>query len=167
MSYIFRKVDKPWWYKDQRDQFEWLKDGELVADILCEEMATVNGTLSVYLLDEGKSQLDRIVAALACTRNYLQNLDYVIFRQDDLNQVFSLEDSLGETPDSLVNNLHRDIVHLTPALVNDLTYRIRDRRESICRCTRSKVKKKILQEINNGHIDVGQLKEPLRTSISK
>lgn len=167
MAYILRKVERTWWYRDRRDQFQWLMEGELHADILCAEMATVNGTLSVYCLDAEKTHLERIVAAIACTRNYLQNLDYVLIPEVDLREVFRFEVTPGETPDSLVNELHRDIVHLTPSLVNNLTYRIRDRRESICRCKRNKVKKTILQEIDNGHININQLKEPLRTSISK
>ncbi len=167
MAYVLRKVEKTWWYKDQRDQFEWLTEGELLADILCAEMATVNGMLSVYFLDAEKSYLDRVVAAIACTRNYLQNLDYVLIPEADLKGVYFIENTPGETPDRFVNELHRDVVHLTPSLLNGLTYKIRDCRASICRYKRNKLKRTILQEIRNGNIDPNRLKEPLRTSLSK
>ena len=87
MSYIIRKVHKPWWYKDRQDEFRWLEKGELLADILSVEMATEKGTLSTYSID-CVTQLNRVVAALACSRDSLQNLDYVLFPKSALDNCF-------------------------------------------------------------------------------
>ena len=50
---------------------------ELVADVL-KELRTTRGSLSVYKVDSGMQNLDRVIRAYACTRNSLNDIDYVL-----------------------------------------------------------------------------------------
>ncbi len=167
MSFIFRKVSRPWWYKDRRDEYDWLESDELVADILCDEMATKNGTLSTYILDSNKRNLNRIIAAQACTRDSIQNLDFVLIPETEIEQEYESCRSPGNTPDETVNMWHLDIIHLTPSKLTEFVYGIRDRRDMICRANWKKVECAILDGVSYGYIDVNKIKEPLRTKLSE
>ena len=167
MSYVLRKIHKPWWYKDQSDNYEWLTDGELVSDIFRTEMATEDGKLSIYALDEDRQNLSRIAAALACTRDFLQNLDFVVLPKDLILNALVLQDSPGDTPDETVNKWHVDIVHLTPSKLTDLTYLIRDHRHSFGRFKSKQLDSAILEGIGYGHISLNRVSEPLRQKLSE
>lgn len=167
MSYIFRKVHRPWWYKDRRDEFKWLEDGELVADILRDEVATFGGKLSTYVIDKDKKRLRRVIAAMASTRDSVQNFDYVLFPESELLNRYKFCSSAGDTPDAVVNQWHIDLIRFTPSSLVEFVYSLRDRRDKIVRLNKKKVESAILDGIGYGHIDFGKISEPLRISLAE
>lgn len=163
MSFIFRGIDnKAWWYKDRSD-FPWLKEGDLVADVF-KGLRTTHGALSVYAVDE-KARVNRIIAALACTRNNIQNFDYVLVPASVIEENFELQETKGDTADDEVNEWHLDIAHLTPLKLTSLAYIFRDHRESMDRLSKKKVESEIRSGINSGFIDRNQVKDRLKTKF--
>lgn len=140
MSFILRGIGKKaLWFKEQSD-FPWLPVGELVADVF-KTIATGDGCLSTYAVDEEKSNLKRVIAALACTRDSVQRYDYVLVPRNIIEDSFELRESAGKTADEAVNQIHLDIVHLTPAKLSELAYIFRD--QSIGRLLKKEVDSEI------------------------
>ncbi len=166
MSYIFRGIGKKsLWYKDQLPDFPWLKEGDLVADVF-KDLKTNHGTLSVYAVDSDQTHLNRIIAALACTRDSLQDYDYVLVPAGVIEENFELQETKGDTADGEVNEWHFDIAHLTPSKLTSLAYIFRDHRESMNKLPRKKVESEIRSGINSGFIDRNKIKDRLQTKFA-
>ena len=164
MSFIFRGIgNKAWWYKDRSD-FPWLKEGKLVADVF-KGLRTTHGALSMYAVNE-KTDVNRIIAALACTRDSIQEFDYVLVPANTIKENFELNKTKGKTPDDTVNEWHLDIIHLTPSKLSDLVYTFRDHQESMNRLLKKNVNSEVRKRIDNGSIDVGRINEKLKEKFS-
>ena len=163
MSYIFRGIgNKTWWYKDRSD-FPWLGEGELIADVFKGLNAT-NGSLSVYAVND-EININRIIAALACTRNNIQNFDYVLVPASVIEENFELQETKGDTADDKVNEWHLDIIHLTPSKLTSLAYIFRDHRESMSRLPEKKVESAVLQGIDADFINRNRVNRSLQTKL--
>lgn len=91
---------------------DWIAPGETQADALL-DLQTRNNRLSVFRIDND-NDIQRVVVALAATRDHIANLDYAIFDDDELiAQGIDITQTVGETPDKTANILHCDIHNLT------------------------------------------------------
>ena len=164
MCFIFREIrNKSWWDKS-KDELCWLEDSELVADVF-KGLGTENGNLSTYFVDADKSNVSRIVAAYACTRESIQRVDYVLLPLDTLVSAFSLRCVAGKTADDLVNGWHCDIVELTSKKLSDLAYFINDHKDSMTRVALKKVEKEVLKARNLEYIDFKKVNPRLQKKI--
>ncbi len=111
MPFILRKIRKARWY--QNGEIPWLAAGELQADPLA-DLATSDNTLSVYLIESDKSNLERVVTALAANCNKVSNLDFALLDLGVFSKLeIKVECAAGQTPDEQVNKWHRDLVELS------------------------------------------------------
>ena len=166
MSYIFRGIDnKARWYKGLRPDFPWLEQGELLADVF-KDLRTTHGTLSVYAVDSNQTYLNRIIAALACTRNNIQNYDYVLVPASIIKEKFELQETKGNTADDKVNEWHWNIIHLTSSKLNELAYIVRDHRESMSRLPEKKVESAVRQGIDDQFIDFNRIQDSLKEKFT-
>ena len=91
---------------------DWIAPGETQADALV-DLQTRDNRLSVFRADNDQD-IQRVIVALAATRDNVANLDYAIFDDDELvAQGIEITQSLGQTPDETANTLHHDIHNLT------------------------------------------------------
>jgi len=166
VSFIFRGIgNKAWWYKDRSD-FPWLREGEIIADVL-KGLGTTRGALSIYEINEDKSNLHRVIAAYTTTRNSVNDVDYVLVPIDTIKEKFALEKTRGHTADDVVNGLHFDIIHLTPSKLIDLAYVFRDHREAMQRLRKKKIEIQIRQGLENGYIDFKRINKSLEGKFGK
>ena len=87
---------------------EWIAPGETQADALL-DLQTKDNRLSVFRVDND-IDIQRVVIALAATRDHVANLDYAIFDDDELiARGIDITRTVGETPDQTANTLHHDI----------------------------------------------------------
>jgi hypothetical protein len=112
MAKLLRKVDKQRrWYK--ADAQAHLDAGDVPADPLG-DLRTSENKLSVYQVAEDDSNIERIARALACSRQYLDDVGYVLFDVSVLEKAsIELDPNDGTTVDSVVNRCHADLVDLT------------------------------------------------------
>ena len=143
---------------------DWLPpdQNEVQADAL-RDLATDSNVLSVYLV-ESEQDIDRIVIALAATRDNPQNVDYAVFGDDEF-RVAGIEviESEGATPDRHVNELHRDLGKLTARQLSTLASIITKGR--IRRRTRSQVRRGIQNAIKSGVLDADAINGNLRSRL--
>ena len=158
MTNIVRKLDQ----KRNWDGVPWLTQDDCQAQVTnC--LRTVDNKLSVFVIDEHR--FDRVIAALALTRDNLSFLDLAIADVKVLEDC-EIEDQAvpGNTPDLDVNRWHRDLVRLS---IGSLTRLARALRQSgsIVRVQKLEVIRAVKESVDNGHVDHGEFKEGMVKSL--
>lgn len=77
-------------------------------------MATNNNKLSLWEVDNNRANLDRVIAALAATRNNFQHFQYSLVERKLIEGLdINLEKTIGQTPDEIVNQYHYDLIEMS------------------------------------------------------
>jgi hypothetical protein len=149
MPLLLRKLTKQKWQPEYA--IGWLSEGDLQADAL-NDLATQNNELSVFHIEDDKSNLNRVIAALAAKRDNLDKLDYALMASEIADDPgFNIRMIKGDTADEAVNQWHRDITELTVAKLADLAVVIKQRGQ-IYRLLQRDVKSLLVQSAASGHI---------------
>ncbi|MBI5747051.1 MAG: hypothetical protein HZA13_08620 [Nitrospirae bacterium] len=150
MPFLFRKIDnKRRWDKDA--SFSWLELHDIQADPVT-DLKTSQNILSVYCIDDERSNLDRVVAAIAATRDRFDILDYILFDQRILSEIdVKIEKTIGKTPDEQVNNCHLQLVELSGFKLVNLAKVILNKGET------DRVLKKYVAKLIKDGIAAGQI----------
>ena len=162
MTTIFRKLrQKRYW-----DRQPWLGADDAQADTTkCLE--TNENRLSVFVLEEPEAQIERVVAALALNRDTLGHVDLAIAPEAVLEVCGIQGDRVqATTPDSEVNEWHRDLVELTVTKIAKLARAIKSDGE-IKRYQLGYVKEAIRKSLNTNYIITEQIDEKLIQSLEK
>lgn len=164
MSLILRIIRKNRWYTD--DEYAWLEENEIPSDTLG-DLITQNNELSVWLIDDQLSNLDRLIAALASNRDKLDKLDYLLFSAEILDQVeIEYHETDGLLPDIYANNWHLSLVNLSAGKVADLAkYIWFSPTTQKKRILKKRVGDLIINSVNEGNIPVDQLRTKLQDEI--
>ena len=158
MAVLFRGIGNKAWWDKSRDDFPWLGDDELISDVL-KSLATVNGTLSVYAIDDAEANIRRVVAALASRRHKIENFDYILVPANQVTGVFNSSITQGNTPDETVNEWHLDLVHLTSAKLHHLSHVFAKYKVSVRRMPKPGVKSALQFSKDNGFLDLSKVSE--------
>ena len=139
---------------------------EIPADPMA-DMNTKDNDLSLWVVTDDHSNLDRIVAALAATRDTVANFDFALIDVTEVDAcVFALQKSDGGSKDSEANSLwHRDVKRLSGHRLLRLT-EVFFRTAEVMRYNDRRVLKLLKQYVNSGHILQSELKERIRDKIS-
>lgn len=158
--------NKRYWDREKADDEEWLGEGEIRADAL-RNVETKDNALSIYVVDESASAVDRTLAAFAANRDCLDKVDFALFETGLLDALETeVTATAGGTPDSEVNVQHHDVIHLTGSKLLRLVEMLIDQCQ-IERRTRPRVEKLIANGIANGQIDIKHLRDSMVESLKK
>lgn len=159
---LLRKIRKPKWYKNP--EIEWLKEGELQADALG-DLGTKNNILSMYEIQEDRSNLESVVTALAVNCDSIANFDYALLNCKYVSNLgIEVQSTKGGTPDKTVNSSHYDLIELTAPRLMKLAETIQTSAER-GRVREKTVLKLIVATVQQGTINLGDLKCPLKKKI--
>jgi len=124
VALILVKIELGKWYK--ADGNPWLKEGELQADALWDLRQTGN-KLSVWHIEDDESNLERVVAGLAGTRDHVCNYDVILLdRQIVVGLNIKAIKTDGDGKDSSANaQWHLDLVELTISKIAGLAHALR------------------------------------------
>lgn len=162
MSALFRKLSQ----KRHWDAESWLEPGDIQADA-AKCLATSENKLSVFVLEQPDEQVERVVAALAVTRDSLAHLDTALAPEEILARCGIRRDEVpGQTADFKVNEWHQDLVELTVMKVARFAAAIRGGGE-IKRCNWKKVGAAIRQSLNAGYIGPEHVNGQLFQSLKR
>jgi hypothetical protein len=158
MPLLLRNVRENRWLKSVA--VPWLAIGDVPADPLG-DLATKENRLSVWEVID-RSNVERIVRALAVNRDKIADMGYVLFDSSLLTAagINTLTEN-GMTPDEEANNWHRDLIDLSGNKLVILTKLILEHGES------GTVLKKRLEQLVADGIEQKQLPEKCRSKISK
>lgn len=124
MPHIVRKITSKRRFDKPSPEYPWIAAGDVQADAVT-DLRTSSNCLSIYLVHEQEEAVDRVIAALAATRDRFDALDYVVLDIEDFiefQQEFQirLDNTPGNTPDDTVNTWHRNLIELTDRKVVEL-----------------------------------------------
>lgn len=164
MLSVLRNIRKAKWYRN--DNVPWLADGDLQADAL-NDLATESNGMSVWIIEDDKSNLSRIVAALAVHKGNLAAFDYAIMNYDLLlAEGFVFQNALGKTHDEEANTWHRDLIQLTTKRLFRLVEIIRPPSISIQRIPEKQVAKYIAESLTNHYLDRSDISPSILAKVN-
>jgi hypothetical protein len=168
------KIKKPKWYK--KSGVPWLCEGDLQADALG-DLRTKNNTLSVWCIDDNKTNLRQIVAALAANpcssmfppekqKTSLEEFDYALFDLNLLSELsIKFDSSRGNTVDEVANVAwHIDLKELTASKLLALATGIRGK-GTVERINEWDVEARVAESVRLGHIKLQQLNPSLAQKL--
>lgn len=164
MAFYLRKVRYQRWVEE--NEADWLEAGGIPADPLG-DLETSNNALSVYWIDSDRSNLERVVAALAANSKYPHKpFDYLLF---DASLTASLGiqvlQSDGDTRDQKVNaDWHYDLVKLSVSKITELL-RSLWKEEELDRKYKGEILSLVRQSVSSGYINRRGLDEKWREQL--
>jgi len=162
MSLLVRKINRAKWPKDDIED-----NPEVSADAITHCLRTISNTLSVWQINN-EHDLEKAVLAIVTTLDHLETIDIVILEAKYLNDYnIGIVATPGETPIEDLAEIHRDLAELTYSKLGTLKNHIveRIRANFFKRYTRTKVKKFIQTAIEEGKLELKDLKESVREKI--
>jgi hypothetical protein len=133
------------------------------------DFRTKDNTLSVWLIDNDKSNLDRVAAAFATTRKKLDLVEFVLLPDNLLPPDIQVKKEDGETFDGMANkDWHRDLVQLTGQRIVALAkqfYHEGYKKQEIGRYEHTRIAALIKDGIQRIEIDPQKLNSKLREDI--
>lgn len=154
MAYVLRKIKKSRWHLDPVTNR--LPESGLKKAII--DLQPSEGGLSVFLVNDDKSNLNRVAAAMAATANYPDNFDFVLLDKMGLDDLgIRCEKTLGETPDDEVNTFHKNLVDLNDEKLKRLAHAFCNH-EKPARIGEKRIRILIHRGIKEGYIDRGRVR---------
>ncbi len=162
--YLIRINRKLRW--ERGEYRNWLEPGRAPADV-CQDFRVENGSLSVWHIEDDKSNLEIVVTALSATRQGFDPFDYLLFEQSLATASgISVRYSDGQSPIPSANYLHRDLTELTIDKLATLITAVFDMAET-GRFLASEVQVMILGATQSGQVVLGLVNEKLRPKIER
>jgi|SRR5271157_2087610 len=160
MALLLRTVDKDYrWFKEAAAEF--LAHDDSPADPIA-DLKTDKNRLSVYVISDDRSNLERIVRAVAVGRHRIDHAAYVVFDSKVIEEAgIGIEEVVGTTKDAGVNNWHRDLVLSGKKLAALAKGILRDG-EEVSRILRERM----VQLVDQGIKD-GELPEEFKEKLTK
>jgi len=159
MPLLLRTVKQNRWIK--ADAAPLLEKGDTPADPLG-DMSTSGNCLSVYEVSEDRSNVERIVRAIAVGRQRIDSMGFVLFDSALLEEAaIQSKSTKGETPDKAANEWHLDLIELSGNKLVKLTRLILEHGET------DTVLKKRLRELVEDGITTKELPEELKEKFKK
>ena len=164
MSLLLRKVsNKNRWEGLGED--DWIPPGEMQADLLG-DLNTSDNELSLWRIENDRSNVDRIIAAIAARRGKLDRVDFLLFDTEVLESLgIECRPHRGDSADPGINDLwHVDACELTASGLLSLAKEVKDRSEK-SRILRQKVRELIQRSVSAGYIPREHITEKVLSEI--
>jgi len=114
--------------------------------------------LSLWEVQDDRSNLQDVIIALATNADHLSNLDYAMVPRDRIGEIASVEETEGKTPHSEANrNWHRDLVGLSGRKLIDIAVVIFSTGE-LGRVSEKEVTRLIRKAIDEQTLDATRMK---------
>lgn len=112
MPFLLRCITQARWLKDTAAPF--LARGDVPADPFG-DLRTKENKFSVWLIEDDQLDLQRVICAIAATREKPDKFDYLLFDLQMLSGVnIEISQTVGDTPDKEINiSFHHDLIDLS------------------------------------------------------
>ncbi len=166
MRELLRKIDR---------KINWAKDGDFTkylsadaapADAL-QDLSTTENRLSIWRIEEDRTNLDRVLAAIVSGRDNLQKCDFIIFDSRHIEENgLEIEANPGGTLDSDANSKwHLNLTHLSATGLGRLANAMFAYGERHRRFERELIPL-LRQSISSGYIQEAALKPNVAAKVS-
>lgn len=166
MPLLFRRLDRKngVWALSQRPT--WLGPDDVPADVLSDLKTEDNG-LSLWVIDEARTNLDAVIAAVAANRQNFDRFDFALFDQARVTAAgFQLHQTQGVSKDPNANVArHVDIEQLTGYRVARLARVIYDPATIFERRFPDEVKALVAGAVQAGRVPLNGLSDSSRKKV--
>jgi hypothetical protein len=158
VALLLRSIRKARWSQSP----EWCDEGDLGADAL-NDLATKDNALSVWQIEQDESNLERVIAALAATRDYLSNFDLILFPEEIVaDSGIATDRSEGVSADHEANaRWHCDLRMISASKLASLARSIKAR-GTLRRILERQVGNCIFRGVQEGRIDSSSVSQSIR-----
>jgi len=150
VTFLLRKIRQNRWYNEYHP---WLKSGDIQADPFA-DLNTQENCLSVWHIEDDRSNLDQVITALAASGTNLANLDYALFDRQILDKLFNIKKTPGGSHDSIANSSwHHDLTELSGLKLVQLAKSILENSQRV------RVQEKVIAQLIAKAIASGRIKK--------
>jgi hypothetical protein len=162
---LLRKVDKRRW-DWTAGGIRWVQSGDIPAAPVADFNTSVDSKISVWYVENDKSNLERIVAGIAAGRQTADKFDYVLFPENLLSQAgVKVENAAGQSKDKDANaKWHRDLVEISATKLIKLVELVH-REGNVVRSSERQVIALIRKFVDAGLIEERSLTEMLAKRV--
>lgn len=166
MPFYLRKVRFNKWIKSQCPS--WVRGGEAPGDPVI-DLVTVNNELSLWEVDDEQANLDRVIAAMAATRDTLDEFAFILVDRQHIDALaLPFARQAGESPDDFANeNWHHNLPQGTASMVSTLTTVFWNRGKDVERRMPPKITALIVSGVKSGNLRVEAMKPKLQDQVKK
>lgn len=144
-------------------EMSWLGDEDIQGDALC-DIQTQGCKLSVFRADT-EVVTQRVVMALAATKDRIANVDYAVFEDSRLESLdITIQQTEVGTPDNMVNSLHYELGNLTVKQLANLAKIIATSTHE--RTQQARIRSGLLESVSNGRLNREKIKPDLLQRLS-
>ncbi|MCB0062240.1 MAG: hypothetical protein KDE19_09000 [Caldilineaceae bacterium] len=163
MPFLLRTLRKNKFVREL--QPAWVPADDVQADAL-KDLESGENQLSFWLLDDGLSDLDRLLAGLAANRDQLANLDFALIPLERIIELgIRVEENAGDCLDAEMSLLHRDLAQLTASQLAALAKTI-SLHGQLERKSKSQVRTLLLNSVAVGYLDIETMKEGIANKLA-
>ena len=113
MPYLLRKIRRVRWDPELTKEIPGLASNECPSDCLA-DLNTAECNLSVWQINDDRSNLDDVVVALGSNCDRITNLDYALIDREKVEAISKLKKTVGQSPHNKANdNWHWDLIGLS------------------------------------------------------
>jgi hypothetical protein len=164
MPFLLRKVKLSRWV---RSACPWLGYGEIPADVLM-DLGTQNNELSLWEVDDDRANLNRIISAMAATKENFDPFDFMLIDRRRVEDTgLALESSPGDTPDEGAQAWHYGVSLLTTQKVNLLAAAYWEHGLDADRVYEPDVTSWVIQGVRESRLNPAAMKPKLRGKVEK
>lgn len=158
--FLLRKVNKSYWNRDSMP--DWLTPGDVPAVCLNDLKVDGGNKLSVWMVEEDRSNLDAVIASLGANSDDLDHFDYLLIDLQGVSVAqISMEKSSGHSPHARANALwHSDLINLSAKKLVKLAVIMLESVQSE-RLLKSELKELLLAGLAAGALDPTRMKQKL------
>lgn len=165
MPFVLRRINRARWYKTPAAPF--LAKADVPADPFG-DLRTTSNKLSVWWLDEDRSNLRRIATAVAATCHKPDKFDCLLFDSGILGSVdIRVEQTGGATQDHQVNRCHRDLVELSGRKLFMLVKAIMTSDYKTGRFPGRDIKTWVEEAVGSGRLDLHKLPKSFQEKMGR
>ena len=162
MPHVLRKISKSKWY-----QLPWMLSGEVQADSF-KDLKTDSNELSVWYVDDNRSNLDQIITCLASNLDSISHIDYALIDISTIQDfgITVAENVPAKTAFTAGNVWHRDLIELTGEEIRRLAREIQNRTQLRQRCEKGRTRVLLGSAFNAKELDLSLLSQDLQQEIT-
>lgn len=160
MSYLLRKIKGSRWAFTKPDN-----ESEFPADPLA-DLNTLTNSLSLYLIENKRRDLKKIIVGIATTRENIESMGYALIKITDMEKTgFKVIENLGDTPYAEVNILHRELKDLTAERLIELAKLIHKKAHKST-FFKAEINKFITNALKRKKLEVSRMTKGMRKKFS-
>lgn len=163
LCFLFEKVR--WNKPGDGDEYSWLNDKEAPADIVY-DLRAKNGELSLWFIDNERSNLARVIAAFMTLKKEYKKQDYILFDWGIIESLgLIVTNEPANTKDEEANKAwHRNLKYLTMGAVCRLAECMYLYGETD-RSYEAEIDESLIDGIKSGKINLNELQTELRNKL--